>query len=139
MLTDVWNRWFDQLNLTLEAAPSRIKTAQLTAQQGSISPIDLSGGALSSGLYRVSYYARITQAATTSSSLTVTIDWQDGGLTQNFSGAAITGNTTTTNQSGGILIKVDGLNPIRYSTTYRSVGGTPMQYALAVTIEEILA
>jgi hypothetical protein len=139
ILTDPWARWFDQLNLLLESTPSRIKTFQITNQGASIPPTDLSGGTLSGGLYRVSYYARITQAASTSSTLTVTIDWIDGGITPSYSGAAITGNTVFTNQSGTLLIKVDDLSPIRGSTTYGSVGGTPMLYAISVTLEEISA
>lgn len=139
LLTEAWVSWFDQLNLTLESAPSRIKSVALTTQAASISATDLSGGVLSPGLYRLTYYTRITRAATTSSGLIVTLDWVDGGVACAFSGADLTGNTTATNQSGTILVHIDDLSPVRYSTTYASVGATSMQYSLDITLEEINA
>jgi hypothetical protein len=111
----------------------------LTNQSASIGATDFSGGGLSAGLYRLTYYTRITQAATTSSSLTVTLDWQDGGVAPSISGAAITGNTTTTIQSNTVLVRIDGSSPVRYSTTYSSVGATPMKHSLYITLEEVLA
>jgi len=138
-LTDAWTAWFTQLTQTTEGSPQRVASVTLTAQAASIGATDMSTGALSAGLYRISYYARITQAATTSSSLTVTLDWTDGGVSPSFSGAAMTANTVTTFQSETKIIKVDALSPIRYSTTYASVGATPMQYALRVVLEELEA
>ena len=139
MLSEPWQDWFDQLNETLEKAPSRVKSVSLTAQEASIAATDMTGGLLSAGLYRVTYYARITRAATTSSTLTVTLDWVDGGVTVTFSGAAVTGNTTASFQSETKLIRIDNLTAVRYSTTYGSVGATTMQHSLAVTLEEVLA
>lgn len=138
-LSDVWVRWFDQLGLVTEQAPSRIATVELTAQAASISATDMTDGTLSAGLYEVKFYARITQAGTVSSSLTVTLDWTDGGVTPSFSGAAITGNTTTTFQSETKLIRIDSTSPVRYSTTYASVGATPMNYSLDVVLNEVRA
>ena len=136
-LTEVWERWFDQLQIILEAAAVRVGGVSVSAQGASIAATDFSDGALDAGLYRISYYARITQAATVSSSLIIGFDWTDGGVSQSFTGAAITGNTTATSQSGSVLIHVDALSPVRYSTTYASVGATSMQYDLYITLEEV--
>ena len=136
-LTEAWERWFDQLQIIMEAAAARVGSVGLAAQSATIAATDLSDGTLDAGLYRVSYYARITQAATVSSSLTVAFDWTDGGASLSFTGAAITGNTTTTYQSESQLIHVDALSPVRYSTTYATVGATAMQYALYFTLEEV--
>ena len=92
---------------------------------------------LSKGLYRVSTYARITQAASTSSSLTVTLGWTDGTVGCIHTGAAITGNTTTRNQSLSVMIRCDNATTITYSTAYASSGGTAMQYRLDIAVEEL--
>ena len=44
---------------------------------------------LTTGRYRISYFVRITQAATTSSSLTVTIGFTHGAVAATFVGAAM--------------------------------------------------
>ena len=137
MMTPAWSRWFSLMPATLEAIPSVINTVVLGTQAASISATDFSGGSLRAGLYRASYHARITRAATTSSSLIVTLSWTDSGVAKNSAGAAITGNTTATTQSGSILIRIDKAAAVRYATTYVSVGATAMQYGLDLVLERI--
>jgi hypothetical protein len=110
------------LSLTTQAASLVTRTAYATT---------------AAGLYRVSYYVRITRAATTSSSLTVTLGWLESAvaLTQAF--AAITGNTIGTVQSGSILVRADTLSALTVATAYASVGGTTMQYRIDVTVEQV--
>jgi hypothetical protein len=137
-VSEPWQNYLTKVGDTVNAASVRIADpVQLTAQGASVSATDFSGGGLSQGVYRVSYYARITQAATTSSSLTVTFDWTDGGVVPTQSGAAITGNTTTTQQNGTLFIHIDAASPVRYSTTYASVGATSMTYRLDIAIERV--
>jgi hypothetical protein len=129
--------WVTNLETLLNAAAPRLLTKTVSAQQASITPTVLPTAALSAGLYRVSVYARITQAATTSSSLTVTIGWTDS-VPQSKSFPALTGNTTTTVLTDPpLLIRIDGNSPILYSATYASVGATPMQYRLDVVLERV--
>jgi hypothetical protein len=139
LITRPWADWMTQQNTILEQAATRIKSVSLTNQSAAIGATDFSGGALSAGLYQVTYYARITQAATTSSSLTVTFDWTDGAASPSFSGAAITGNTTSTIQSETKLIRIANLSPVRYSTAYTSVGAQVMKYSLDFILTEISA
>jgi len=139
MLSQAWMKYLVRLPATLYAIPSRLNGETEIAQAASIAATDISGAGLLAGLYRVSYYARVTQAATTSSSLVVTLGWTDGGVAQSYSGADMTGNTTATNQAGSVLIRVDAGQPVTYATTYGSVGGTVMQYAISVTLEKVLA
>ena len=47
--------------------------------------------------------------------LIVTIGFTDGGVAQSFSGAAIVGNTTTTFQSGTLVIRIDSATRRRSS------------------------
>lgn len=138
-LTDSWRAWFGVLPATLDSICNRRNTVSLTAQAASIGATDFSGGLVKAGLYRVSYYARITRAATTSSTLTVTLGWTDGGVAQNQAGTAMTGNTTATSQSGTCLIRSDAGAAITYTTTYGSVGATTMLYSLDSSIEQVKA
>lgn len=138
--SDPWVDWLSRLASQAGLAPTRIGQVSLVNQAASIAATDLSGGNLSAGLYKVSWYARITTAAGISSSLTVTIDWTDGGVAQQFSGAAMTGNTTATNQGENqLLIHIDTLSPVRYSTVRASAGVPTMQYRLDVILEAVQA
>lgn len=91
----------------------------------------------SQGYYRLAYSVRITQAASTSSSLTVTLGWLETAVSVTLSGAAVTGNTTTSAQSGSVVVRADANSDLTYATTYASVGGTPMQYRIDVTAERL--
>jgi len=138
-LTPSWSRWFSLFPETLGAIPSRINMISLTNQEASIGATDFAGGTLLDGLYRASYHARITRAATTSSSLTVTFSWTDSGVAKSYAGAAITGNTTATNQSGSVLSRIDKAAAVNYATTYASIGATTMQYGLDLVLERVKA
>jgi hypothetical protein len=131
--------WLTVLNSNVNLSEVRIgEDVGLSNLSASIGATDFSGGVLNAGLYEAVYYAQITQAATISSSLTITFDWLYGGVVQSHSFAAITGNTVTTNQGDTLPLFADGA-PIRFSTTYASVGATPMKYALYVELLRIRA
>ena len=93
------------------------------------------------GLYRVSAYAVVTQAATTSSTLpNIGVLWTD-----NDSNVALSANTVTpTNTAnalgafgnGDIVISArEGTNIQFQTSNYASVGATPMQYATHLRVE----
>jgi hypothetical protein len=80
----------------------------------------------------------VTRAGSVSSSLQFTLSWTDGAVAQSASGAAETGNVTTTKQMGTMPIRVDASTPISYSTTYADGGGAvSMQYSLDVILEAV--
>ena len=111
------------------------KTGQGAALSTTAIPIT---GSVDAGLYRVSYYARITTAAGVSSSLTVTIGWTRSAVSLSQAGAAMTGNTTATQQNGTLFVRADANASITYSTTYADGGGaTSMQYELDVVVEKL--
>lgn len=87
------------------------------------------------GVYRVTVYARVTQAATTSSSLTITIGWVESGVALTKTFAAITGNTVTTIDSQTIEIEVDKATNLTIAAAYASVGGVPMIWRATATVE----
>ncbi len=142
LVTREWVRYLQSAIDVLNKAARQIALASKAAQGASLSATTLDTGTLEPGVYRVSYSARVTTAATTSSSLTVTITWTDGNVTQTQAGAAMTGNTTATQQNGTFLIH-NGQNTlasnsvVKYATTYASSGGTSMVYALYVLVEKI--
>ena len=136
-VSQYWAFWLTQLRSRLNLCPERIGIVSLTAQSAAITATAVSTPVLHTGLYRISSYIRITTAATTSSSATLTVGWTDRSVSCSESGAAITGNTTTATQSGSRLVQVDSDTTVTYAVAYASTGATAMQYALDITVEEI--
>jgi hypothetical protein len=124
----------DRLNRT----PQTLDTVQASTQEASISATTFAILSVSPGMYRLSMGARISRAATTSSSLIVTFGWVSSGVSCTTSSAAMTGNTTATVGSLTVLVRVDEATAITYATTHVSVGGTTMQYSLDVSCEQIV-
>jgi hypothetical protein len=139
LFSDSWRNYLSRLPATLDAIPSRLNVAELAGQGGSVSATDLAPGVLIEGLYRVTYYAHITQAATTSSSLTLTFTWIEGGVTQTAVGTPIVGNTTATGLSESFMFRMDKGSTVTYATTYVSAGATSMTYSLDVALEKVYA
>lgn len=108
----------------------------LTAQTATIATTPFPLGNNPGGLYRLSFYTRITTPASVSSSLTVGFSWTDGGVACTASGTALTGNTTNATQSGATVIRSDASAPMNFSTIYASVG-TPMAYRLDAILESL--
>jgi len=90
----------------------------------------------SKGTYRITIYVHITQAATTSSSVQVTIGWIENGSAVTKTFAAVTGNTTQTTDGQSYEVPADNASGLTVSTTYASVGATPMQYRLEASVEQ---
>lgn len=140
LISDPWRNYWTQQGLLLEQFPARVKVVELSAQSASIGATDMTDGGLSAGWYRISYFWRITQAATVSSSISIAFDWTDDGVTLTHTGGTSTVNAVDAYESGGVeLFYTDSNSPIRYSVTYASVGATPMLYKLQIVLSEVLA
>lgn len=137
LLSLPWLNWFTTLQQDVQEAPYRLTTVTVPATSAAIGATAVPLGALASGLYRVSYLARITTPATTASSLTVTLGFTNGGVACQLTGAALTGNTTATVQSDTVLVQVDASTPLTYSTAYSSTGAQAMAYALWLVVEQV--
>ncbi len=135
--TQIMRYWLLSLADRIDLTAALLASATVSGSSASIATTNLSIASVLPGLYRLSMAARITQAATTSSSLIVTFEWTQG-VTCTTSSAAITGNTTTTTGTLSVLVRVDQNSAIGYATTYVSAGATPMQYQLDVTCEQVL-
>ena len=132
-----WVKWFQEIGAALSATALRLGSVGLTAQAATVSATDFQTVSLTEGLYRVTYAARITRAATVNSSLTVALGWTDGGVSCSQSGAAMTGNTTSTTQSGIVAMHVDAATPVTYTLTYASAGATTMLYSFTAALESV--
>lgn len=139
LISVAWQDYLNRLVAVVDQVPTRVGEAELAAQTASIGATDLTDGGRGAGLYALEYYARITVPAGSSSSLTVTLAWTDGGVAQSQAGAAITGNTTTTRQHARYLFRSDNLAPMTYATTYSSTGSPAMQYGLYVVLYQVKA
>ena len=70
LIRRTWQVWLRNLTTTVNDAPVRIQTVSVSGQAASISTTSIPASSLSAGLYRVTWYLRITTAAATSSSVT---------------------------------------------------------------------
>jgi len=130
-------RFLDTLRSVMSAAAQVIASVSLTSQSATIATTDVPTSPLTEGLYRVTYSLRITQAATTSSSAQLTLGWTSNSVSSSQTFAAVTGNTTATQQSDTITVFSDAGTPITYAVVYASVGATPMLYSFNVLIEDL--
>jgi hypothetical protein len=136
MMDWFWVQYFNNRDQRIESTASTVTTTAVSTQSASIAatPIDVGTAA---GIYRLSIYARLTQAATTSSSLMVTIGWTDGTVSVSKAYAALVANTVTTVLAETLPVQIDANASLTYATTYASVGGTPMIYRLAIAAERV--
>lgn len=92
------------------------------------------------GMYRISYYLKVTQAATTSSSVTLALTYtdRDDSTVLTFVTASPLNATDETGViSGQMIVDAKLSTNLQYATTYASVGGTPMQYKLRIKVEAL--
>lgn len=136
-LADRWAEWFARLVTTLASIPNVVNGTTLEAQAASIPATDFSGAFIPAGVYRASYRIRVSRAAGTSSTLTVTLAWTGGGVAQSFIGAALTGNTTASYQQGTVTLRSDVGALVTFAVTYGSVGAPTMQYEIDVFLEKL--
>lgn len=135
-VTDDWRWWFQGLKDGIDRAAQRVGSAvALTAQAATIAATALPTGTLAAGLYRVSWFLRITQAATTDSSVAVTIGATVDGVATSQAGEALTSNTVGAVQSGSVIVEADQASSITYAVAYSSTGATACQFALDVVVE----
>ena len=124
----------------------------LMTQSTAITPTTLyavpSGG---SGQYRITFNAKVTQAATTSCILGGTNGFQivytdaddsvavttPASVPFGSTAASLTTNTTQNQMSGSIIVNAKASTNIQYSMDYTSVGVTAMEFSLHIRIEKL--
>lgn len=130
------------VNVPFSAVEITASSIDRTAQAANIATANILASAVAS-TYRVSITIIQTQVATTSGTLpSVTISWtdRDNGTIQTFTlnPASPSANTLTTYGQAVMVLSAQAATAIQYSTTgYASVGGTPLQYALRIRLEDM--
>src|SRR5271165_1602472 len=121
--------------------PSKVATVDSTAQGASIGTTTLYAiPASGAGMYRVSYYMKVTTAASSSSSVTLALSWTDRSDSSALSVTIPTpANSTAIGGvvSGSLIVDAALSTNLQYATTYVSSGGTAMQYTLRVRVEAL--
>jgi hypothetical protein len=125
--------------------PGVVAAVDLTAQGAAITATNIySTPTGKAGMYRISWSAKVTRAATTSSVLAGTngfqITYTDAGDSVVVTplakpNAAANGNTTGVQLSGVEITNAKAGTNIQYQIDYTSVGGTTMQYNLHIKVE----
>jgi hypothetical protein len=133
-ITSATRQWLLSVTGRLQGSPQVLKNVALTGQQAAIGATPIPLGIIAAGSYRITYYARIVVPGSISSSVTVTINWTDGGVVQSQSFAAMTGNLATTVQTDSIVVQADAGTNITYSVAYAS-NAAGMTYRLTVMAE----
>jgi hypothetical protein len=132
---------YNNISTVSNGVPSEFATVDLTAQSASISSATLYAvPASGAGVYRISYYMKVTQAATTSSSVTLTLGWTDRDDSTVASVVVPTpANATdsTSIVSGTLVVDAALSTNLTYLTTYASTGATAMQYKLRLKVEAL--
>lgn len=136
MVGTLWDAWFRALTLMVNRAPQVMVSRTWTAQTASLSTTTLVS-VPATGLYRLSYAVRVTQAATSSSSLRVTLGWTDGAVAQTAPGESLIGNTTTTREANSVLMRADVRTLLTVAVSYSSSGATAMAFGLDVVAEQM--
>jgi hypothetical protein len=136
-VTQAMRYWLLSLADRINRTPEVMQTVTVTEQSASIGATTISVLSLPQGVYRLSAAARVTTAATTSSSLLVTFGWTQA-VACTAASAAVTGTTTATTISFAVVVRADEASNLQYATTYASSGGTAMVYRLDVSVEQLI-
>lgn len=133
-----WSDYFNGVDAQLAGSYAVLDHQQVPSGSTSLPSTPIAADVLAEGLYRVSYYLVVLQAATTSSSVSVTIGWRDRGVTRQQTSPALNLNTTQQAFSNVFMVRIDYATAPTYSVTYASVGAQPMLYGLDVLFEQVL-
>ena len=117
--------------------------ANLTGQTAAIAATTIYTPA-AAGLFRVSYAAKVTTPATTSSILggangfqVIYTDNDDSVVVTTPAGPTSALNSTQAWVNGTVLVNAKAATALQYSFGYTSIGGTPMAYALHIRVEAL--
>lgn len=137
-ITVAFRKWLLTLTDALQVTPQRAGVVALQNQNASIGATLLTLTAIPAGLYRVTFYARVTTAAGVTSSIALNLGWTESGIALAWAFGALTTNTTSTVGSDSFLLRSDGSpSGITYSATYASNPAGAMRYRLDVVVENV--
>jgi hypothetical protein len=136
---------YNSIATVANGVPAECGLADLTGQTAAKAATTLYAvPAAGAGIYRISWVAKVTTAATTSSVLGGTngfqVTYTDADDSVVVTPLAVpngvaTGNTTATQLSGVVIVNAKASTNVQYQFDYTSVGVTPMAYSLHVRLE----
>lgn len=140
-----WLRWIYesliprlQLSSTVLLTPESVG-GRIENRSASIATTPLPIAELEAGTYRVSYNARKTTIDGGGlSPLTITLGWTDGtdSSAQILSGPAMATDSTTSPQSGSIVVSIAGASALTYATVVGAGSGL-MRYKVEFSVESL--
>lgn len=125
-----WLTYFLALAKAFGEALRALLVANVVDQASAIGTTPIALG--SAGSYALFIYVHVTQAASTSSSVAVTLSWIDKGHACSVTFPALVGNTVGTVDAAFFTMDVDQPGIVNYATAYASVGAVPMQHKLRI-------
>lgn len=135
--SDAWGQWVIALQRAVDSSALGTGTPQTLIARASSLPATTVLTVPTTGLYRVTVAAVITQAASVSSALQLTVRWTCLGISAAVAGANMTTNVVGTLAQITPVVYADKGTAITIETAYASVGGTPMQYTLSSRVESL--
>lgn len=133
-----WTDWLLEQQRRAEDSPEQLGRVSLSAQSADIAATSLPLPDLTTGIYRIGVYVRVTRAGSVSGEIQIVIGWTDGAVALTSAGTNLTGNTTTTFEQRSLVIAVDANAPPTYEAIYTDGGGaTAMQFKLEITVEKL--
>ena len=137
-ITRSWRNYLFAVQTVTETSAQVLPAVTLNAQHAAIASTPVPTSALTAGYYRVSVYAVITTAATTSSSLTLSVRWTDaGGLLCQQLLPALTTNVVGAVSTLTFPIHIDSTSPISYAVAYASNVAGQMTYNFGILVESL--
>ena len=130
--------WLLEQQQRVDDSPEQLGTVSLSAQSADIAATPVPMGDLTAGLYRLSYYVRVTRAGSVSGEIQIQIGWTDAGVALTSAGTNLTGNTTSTFEQRTLFLAVAANASITYEAIYTDGGGAnPMQFKLEIVCEKL--
>lgn len=136
-----WLTWLREIRADIDAAPVGFSPVVVEAHTATIPTTAIpTDAALSAGVYRVSWAAKVVTVAGVASSFQITISWTWKTVTQQCVGTLKNGNLTTTYELSSVpLMYVDAATPITYALAYVSNPAAAMAFDLFLTLERLAA
>ena len=139
-MSDSYIGFFTRMSTNVNLAPARINNFAEVDFSSSIPLTDLSGGALSSGLYELRSWVTLVAAAGVTSSLVLTFSWTYRGVSHTASATVLSTDIVSENASLGVpMFFSDANSPIQVSTTYASNPPATMAYDIYVALLRVQA
>lgn len=132
-----WLAFFQAIADQLAISPMSERSVSVDTQSASIAATAFPGVTIAPQMYRVNAALQITTAATSSSSLTLTVTWTSRGVACSHSFSALTSNDPALPESHVFDLYADGDTDIEYALAYASVGATAMVYAADLVLEPL--